>query len=501
MPGIRRIYSFAALLSAIALVAIASCGGDLAGLISGGDFLQTGRTLSFFTALQVDPRSEDSAGPQFVVAEDLNNDGLLDLISAWNQSQPVQIHLQSAGPDGSIGFETITLAGSIPAVAVSGLAAADFDGDGNQDVAVLLKESLVSGAACLDSEQPGDGLRGLIVIYFGPDDPTQANQALAWDEVQVRASLLQGSGDDTSQPESGGYTGLAIGDMDADGDLDIVTAWNSDCNGGTSAALVFTNNGPTAVRDGTWTGVTIPDEFPKGTSIKDVSLADIDLDGDLDIVATFPEAQTMNVRWYRNPTLDVPDDFHISDGQWQTGFVAQLATGADIARLADVDGDGSVDVVVRSTGGALIQWFRNPGGATTTPLRSIPWQVYTLAEFVDRTPAALAVGDITADGRLEVISSAGGGLAWFGPASTAQVFDQWIEHLIVDDEPPGSPFGGPATTDPNVTPAEVAGSTFINSILVVDLDGDGAQDIIATLDRSGLSGLSNDAIVWFRNTR
>ena len=48
------------------------------------DFLATGRTLSFFSAIQVDPRSEDSAGPQFVVAADLDSDGLLDLVSAWN---------------------------------------------------------------------------------------------------------------------------------------------------------------------------------------------------------------------------------------------------------------------------------------------------------------------------------------------------------------------------------------------------------------------------------
>ena len=59
------------------------------------------------------------------------------------------------------------------------------------------------------------------------------------------------------------------------------------------------------------------------------------------------------------------------------------------------------------------------------------------------------------------------------------MFDQWIAQLIVDD----------------------VETTFINSILVVDLDDDGPNDILATFDRTGLSGLSNDALVWFRNTR
>ena len=54
-------------------------------------------------------------------------------------------------------------------------------------------------------------------------------------------------------------------------------------------------------------------------------------------------------------------------------------------------------------------------------------------------------------------------------------------------------------TDPQVA-QEAATGTIINSAIIVDLDGDGANDIVATLDRSGLSGLTNDALVWFRNS-
>ncbi|MCH8148331.1 MAG: hypothetical protein IH987_10110 [Planctomycetes bacterium] len=47
----------------------------------------------------------------------------------------------------------------------------------------------------------------------------------------------------------------------------------------------------------------------------------------------------------------------------------------------------------------------------------------------------------------------------------------------------------------------IAGTTSINSLVAVDLDGDDASDVVATFDRSGLSGLTNDALVWFRNTQ
>ncbi|MBI4716823.1 MAG: VCBS repeat-containing protein [Planctomycetes bacterium] len=498
-----------AAIGAIAGAVISGCRGDYGVAPAGGggagaitDFLTSGRTLSFFQAIQVDPRSEDSAGPQFVVAEDVNADGLMDLVSAWNQSQPVQVHLQRRNAAGAVSFETVTLAGNIPVVAVAGLAITDFDQDDALDVAVLVKETLLEGPGCLDSAVAPDGLSGLILVYFGPADHDATNQALAWEEVDIGAAFLQGTGDSATAPDVGGYTGMAVGDMDGDSDMDIVAALNSDCGTeGTFAAVVFTNGGPGPARDGTWAALAIPDSFPKGTALKGVALGDIDRDGDLDVVAAYPEAQTMNVRWYRNPAVDVPDDFHISDGQWQTGTVAQIATGADTVKLADMDRDGRLDVLVRSTNGRVLQWLKGPEGATTAPVRAVPWQVYTLAEYVERTPEATALGDLTGDGQVEAIATAQGGLSWFDSQSAPTLYDQWTENLIIDDQPADTGDNDPATTDPNVAPEEVGNSTSMNSLVVVDLDGDGLNDVVVTLDRSGLSGLTNDALVWFRNTR
>lgn len=511
--------------AALAAAIVVGCSGDYTAIYSGNDFLDTGRTQSFFSAVQVDPRSEDSAGPQFAVVEDLNGDGLLDVVSAWNQSQPVQIHLQQRSGLGAIMFETVTLGGNIPVVAVAGLGVADMDGDGVQDIALLIKESLLCGAECLSGDSPSCAddalLSGAIVIYFGPSDPAQATQALAWEDQSISASFLAGFGESRALPELGGYSSMALGDMDSDGDTDIITAWNSFCDG--PQVLIFTNNGPTATRDGNWPRATIPDPFrcpptvdieqcpEPGLNIKHVALGDLDRDGDQDIVATYPPARSMNVRWYRNPTIDVPDLCHQHTGEWLTGTIGQVEAregqapsgGADVAAVADVDRDGILDVVVRSTGGRILQWLKGPDCPTTPtgaslqdPYRNIPWRVYSLAEFREAVPHALAVGDIDRDGQVEVVASASGALVWLEPRSAGGVYDPWVEQVIVAD----LPGAAPQPTDPD-SEEEVDTDTLINSIRIVDLDGDGSNDLIATFDRTGLSGLTNDALVWFRNMR
>lgn len=504
------------LLTATTFGLFGGCRGDFSGGGSGSDLLDTGRALSSFTAIQVDPRSEDSAGPQFVVAEDLNDDGLMDLITAWNQTQPVQIHLQGRTSSGGMSFETVTLAGNIPVVAVAGLAVEDFDQDGRKDIAVLIKETLLCTANCLGTEMVacGDVLNGVILMYLAPDDPERMNQSLAWRNQVVKSSYLAGGrGEAFGPPEAGGYTSMAVGDVDLDDDMDIVVAWNSACLD-PPEILVFYNGGPGSVRNGIWPVQPIADPFQCSdaarlcAAIKDVALGDIDRDGDLDMVVTFPDAESLNLRWYRNPLLTAEDAewrcYH-HDGSWNVGTIGQVPGRADIVRLGDIDQDGILDVVMRSSEARVIQWFKGPecpttpmGPNLTDPFRHLPWQVYTMAEFTERIPEGLALGDINFDGQLDLIAAAGGAVAWFDGEAAPSVFDHWREHLIIDDVTPGASIGA---TDPSVETEDTAETTFINSIIVVDLNGDGANDLVVTLDRTTGSGITNDAIAWLRNDR
>lgn len=480
-------------------------------------FLDTGAGavgMNLFSQIQIDPASEDSAGPHFVAAGFVDGDDYIDVVSAWNESKPLEIHFQRRDQDGEVTFDTITLAGDFPISIVSGLAIEDMDGDGQNDIVVLVKDTGVF-ARCratgedLDSE---DSPAGVIVIFFSPvpqpndgsdDDPNDElrfTNALRWEGVELSQSKTAGASPaDATKPEEGGFTDMAIGDIDGVNGPDIVVAWNAaECEGGGNRVEYYANPGSgTARQPSAWAPQLVEFDVP---AVKSVALADVDRDGDMDILMTYPTARGGNVRWRRNPLIDFPDPFHLSDGTWQRGVIGEVATGADIITTGDIDQDGITDVVVRSTAGLLLQWFKGPENPTTSPVRSISWQVFSIAEFTSRVPEAIVLGDIDGDGRLELVASAQGALLWFDPFESATPFDQWNEHLLIDDDASGG--ATPALTDPNVNPTEISeGSTFINGVVVIDLDGDGLTDIISTLDRRGGSGLTNDAIIWYRNNQ
>jgi hypothetical protein len=130
--------------------------------------------------------------------------------------------------------------------------------------------------------------------------------------------------------------------------------------------------------------------------------------------------------------------------------------------------------------------------------------VFTLTEFNGLEPQALSAGDITGDGQIEVLTAVGGGVFWFDGTAGDSVFDPWASNPIIQND--GGDAGG--TTDSQPAPGgtgvgveQVDVSTHINALLVVDLDGDGKNDIVGTLDRRSGAGLSDDRLVWYRNVR
>lgn len=519
-------------------------------------------TRSFFTAYQIDPEAEDTAGPKFVISADIDQDGLLDLVSAWNQSQPIQLHLQRRDANGNISFRTVTIAGTTPVAVVAGIATGQIDDDGFLDIVVLVKSTAF--ATFCPPEVEGDppaplgATDGAILVYFNPGVAGLVPDGDSWTEMEIINPLIadvwihnQFPGDEEKsfedakvKPEYNGFTSLAVGEIDGVEGDDIVVALNpAKCKQlGQEPPIntidLWPNPGAAIAHNSELWGVASPtienlnrhvplSLMRDAPHVKDLALLDMDGDGDLDVIATYPTAISQKIRWARNPFVPhsagtpggtaatlafIEGEWRFSAPEWEFRPLGEVDTGADVIDIGDIDGDTFADVVVRSTTGQIVQWFRHPNPLSVQPefppndevpgRFNFPWPVFTLTEFPSQEPEAIAVGDVTGDGKLDLVVAAEGGVFWYDGTVAATVYDPWNPNTIIEGE-------AQATDAQTLVPAPGSGvgvaqvdtSTHINWLLVVDLDADGRRDIIATLDRRSGAGLSDDRLVWYRNTR
>ncbi len=519
-------------------------------------------TRSFFTAYQIDPVAEDTAGPKFVTYGDIDQDGLIDLVSAWNQSQPIQLHIQRRDNNNNISFRTITIAGTTPVAVVAGVQLGQINDDGFLDIVVLAKATgfatLCPPPAPGQPPTPLGATDGEIIIYFNPGVGSLIADGDSWDEITLSNPLVQDPWihdqfpgveeveyeEAKVKPEYNGFTSLQVADIDGVQGDDIIVALNpAECEQlgqlpPINTVDLWINPGADIAEDPDLWGIPIvTDDNPNARvpiallldapQVKDIKVTDVDRDGDLDVIATYTNATSLNLRWSRNPLIPhdagtpggvsqviagSSDGWRYSATEWERRPIGQVDTASDIIALGDIDDDGYEDIVVRSTTGKIVQWFRHPNPLSVQPefppndevpsRFNFPWPVYTLTEFAAQEPEAIAVGDITNDGKLDVLVAAEGGVFWYDGTVSTSVYDPWFPNTIIEGVPPVS-------TDPTAAAAPGAGvgvemvdtSTHINCLLIVDLDDDGRNDVVGTLDRRTGAGLSDDRLVWYRNIR
>ena len=170
-----------------------------------------------------------------------------------------------------------------------------------------------------------------------------------------------------------GAIGLALGDIDGNGSLDVVAGmrdgnivrwWSNDSGDGSS-----------------WTMEVIA---PAANGVTDVEVGDIDADGDLDVAGAVTGAG--EVRWWQQTSRG-----------WTARVLAGNPTGVNDVALGDADGDGYLDVFGLVPGFTRVSWWENP-----RPGAGVPWTRTDVS--VEDDLSALAVVDLDRDGDADVIA-------------------------------------------------------------------------------------------------
>jgi hypothetical protein len=327
---------------------------------------------------------------QGCVAADLDGDGRTDLfvttaersLLLWNEGDRFEEGAQEAGVS-AFGWLT-------------GAAAGDLNGDGRPEL-------FVAGYADLNNRVP-EATLGFPNTYLGVRDLLFLNEGKRhFREVGVDAGL------EVVRFAYG--LGAVMTDVNGDGDLDLYVANDTNPNrlydnvawpGGAkadpaglgfrfeeraAAAGVADANAGMGVAEGDYDGDTLPDLFvtnarrqahgvfrslPGGEELSDVrddlgtklsgstgwgvSWADLDLDGDLDLVLANGDIPVTDLAADAERLQVLVND----DGKFHEAPLAVPPLNARGSAVADYDGDGDLDVAVLSVGGRLAL-LRNVG--------------------------------------------------------------------------------------------------------------------------------------------
>jgi len=233
-------------------------------------------------------------------------------------------------------------------------------------------------------------------------------------------------------------------DIDADGDVDICGA----SSGGDGVAWWENVNG-----SGTnWAPHAVSNTF---NTAKSVFVADVDGDGDLDVLGASEEDD--DVAWWENKTIHRSAVFpvaHVVDGSFN---------GAWSVFATDVDGDGDPDVLGAAENANDVTWWENTDGHAGA------WSKHIVDGLCDGARSASGA-DIDGDGDADVLGVAivADIISWW-ENTNGGTGGWWPEHLVETN------VGG------------------VRMAVAGDVDGDGDLDVLGV-------AFDDDQVVWWENT-
>ena len=380
------------------------------------------------------------------------------------------------------------------------IALGDLDGDGDLDVVVESDLNRVysffnAGNATLYGRREIQG--GLLTVALalgdidGDGDLDLARGTFGGlDPNNLRVHRNDGLGNFVTEEvyeSSGAPHGVAFADLDGDGDLDLAHANES----GVVRIRVRLNAG-----DGTFP-IAVDYENP-GASAADCGFADLDADGDQDLIVANRGSDSVTIRW--------------NDGAGGLAVVQESGVGDSpmCAVITDFNCDGRLDIIAPNKASSTITLLRNSAQGGIESERML---------YAGAQPTGAAVGDLDGDGWEDMVAvnhTDKTVVAWrgFGDGSF-----QRIGAWATTGQPTGvalADFDGDGLLDAVVSESDTVAvevfhnsgagilaldtsliwTGFANSVVAADFDGDGKPDI-ATAGSNRIRMCWNDGPLGF----
>ncbi len=456
--------------------------------------------------------ADNAVAAQSVAAADLDGDGDTDVISASPGDGTIRWYRNMGGQFPSLPPSTIDfLAGANTVIAT------DLNRDGAVDIVASGVGGAEGGARFVwyrnnGEANPtfsrtiiGEGLGGPSAIEAADldsdGDPDlllalrQADQVVWYENL---GGLAPGFAYHLITDQADGAAAVQAGDLDMDGDLDVVMAAEN-----TDTIAWFKNEGgaplrfsPRVIR----TSAQLPS--PELIFSRTLDLADINDDGRLDVV--YGSKDGGEIGWYENGGgAEPPFQLHVvatefrnvrfvistdvnRDGdvdivaasenrvtvfenssdplpQFGQQDLTPDAFGAQALSAADVNGDGLLDLLSASQADHRIVWYPN-----LAVHRSAFYAPQTRSVVTNGSRARMASsGDLDQDGDIDIVSILGTEILW---------------HQNDGNQPPGF--------QNRVVDSRLDGGRWVD---VADMDGDGDLDIISAIT-------SDNRIAWHENS-
>lgn len=344
--------------------------------------------------------------PKAVAAADLNRDGIPDTIVANSGDNTVSVLLGLG--DGTFRNPRTIGVGPEP----QSVAVADFNGDGRPDLVTANR---------------GDNT---VSVLLGNGDGTFQNGA-TWDVGSV--------------PQA-----VAVADFNGDGRPDLVTANRGD---DTVSVLLSNSNGTFQKAQ----------SFAVGSVPYAVAVADFNGDGRPDLVTANSGDRPVSGPLGNTVSTLLGN----GDGTFQKARSLVVGSEPESVAVADLDGDGPIDIVAANFFDNTVSVLRGKGDGTFQKARSY---------VVGSQPQAVAVADVNGDAKLDLV--------------TANLGDNRVSVLSGNGD---GTFQNHRTYTVGTAPQAVA---------VADLDGDGRADLV-TANKFGntMSTLLGNGDSTFRDIR